>query len=104
MDWSRDGTRVLIGARVHGAQSMGLWDFFDAFEERVFDTDKEPTSVVVFAGSEEQTYSLRSGSIYVHDLASGQLLRQFGANIRVAAFSSSTDRVWSADGSQVLTL
>ena len=40
----------------------------------------------------------------MYDLTSDQVSRQFGANVRRAAFSVATQRVLSADESDVLTL
>jgi WD40 repeat protein len=76
---------------------MSVWSVVDDWEEIVFDTNDQLTSTVALSHSGDQAYSLHSGSIYVYDLSSGQMIRQFGARIRVAAFSPATQRVWTAD-------
>jgi len=104
MDWSRDGKHVLLGAKLHGEDSMSLWSLVENSEEIVFYTNDRPTSTVAFSHSGDQAYSVHSGSICVYDLTSDQVSRQFGANVRRAAFSVATQRVLSADESDVLTL
>ena len=104
MDWSRDGTQVLLGARVHGADSMSLWSLVDGWEETVFDTSDQPAWEVAFSNSGDQAYARCVGSIRVYDLTSGQVVRQFGTGIRAAAFSLAVQRVWSADESGALQL
>jgi WD40 repeat protein len=97
MDWSRDGTHVLLGARGRGMDSMSLWSIDDGWEETVFKTNETPTWTLAFSHSGDQAYSFCSGSIYVNDLVSGKLIRQFGTKIEAAAFSLATERVWTAD-------
>lgn len=104
MDWSRDGARVLIGARLHGGPSMSIWNLFDDIEETVFDTNKDLSISVAFSSAEDHVFALHSGFVAVYDVKTGQAIRKMGEDLRSVAFSPAAYRAWAASKTGSLSL
>ena len=86
LDWSPDGGKFVVGARVMG-DSLGVWDLRLGRETVVFVDPDASTSTPHFSPDGRRVLCVNHGAIRIWDANTGQELRRFGSSILAVAFS-----------------
>ncbi|HWB10909.1 MAG TPA: protein kinase [Pirellulales bacterium] len=82
--WSRDGTLAALGYRLHGGNSLLLWDVAAARPLRVFRPSPGPIDYVAFVHNDDRLLSLAGTELVVWDCETGEKIDTLGTASAVA--------------------